>query len=139
MPAPMPSPPPVTTATRPSSSRFQSSTVWDALVTRHSDGPYAACERIASSMTDSEGSSVIPDDATSCGSRCSWCSCSGCSISLQSPGSSTSRIFSHCFRHGPRCATDLLVVSAVLGAVFVPGPILAATSGVLFGPVLGLS
>jgi uncharacterized membrane protein YdjX (TVP38/TMEM64 family) len=31
-----------------------------------------------------------------------------------------------------------LVVSAVLGAVFVPGPILAAGSGVLFGPVLGV-
>ena len=30
------------------------------------------------------------------------------------------------------------MVSAVLGAVFVPGPILAAGSGVLFGPVLGL-
>ena len=29
------------------------------------------------------------------------------------------------------------MVSAVLGAVFVPGPILAAGSGVLFGPVLG--
>lgn len=29
-------------------------------------------------------------------------------------------------------------VSAVLGAIFVPGPILAAGSGVLFGPVLGL-
>jgi uncharacterized membrane protein YdjX (TVP38/TMEM64 family) len=30
-----------------------------------------------------------------------------------------------------------VVVSAALGAVFVPGPILAAGSGVLFGPVLG--
>ena len=30
-----------------------------------------------------------------------------------------------------------VVVSAVLGAVFVPGPVLAAGSGVLFGPVLG--
>ena len=30
-----------------------------------------------------------------------------------------------------------VVVSAVLGAVFVPGPILAAGSGVLFGPLLG--
>jgi uncharacterized membrane protein YdjX (TVP38/TMEM64 family) len=31
-----------------------------------------------------------------------------------------------------------IVLSAALGAVFVPGPILAAGSGVLFGPVLGL-
>lgn len=30
-----------------------------------------------------------------------------------------------------------VVVSAVLGALFVPGPLLAAASGVLFGPVLG--
>ena len=30
-----------------------------------------------------------------------------------------------------------VVVSALLGAIFVPGPILAAGSGVLFGPVLG--
>lgn len=30
-----------------------------------------------------------------------------------------------------------VVASAVLGAVFVPGPILAAGSGLLFGPVLG--
>jgi uncharacterized membrane protein YdjX (TVP38/TMEM64 family) len=29
------------------------------------------------------------------------------------------------------------VVSAALGAIFVPGPILAAGSGVLFGPLLG--
>ena len=31
-----------------------------------------------------------------------------------------------------------IVASAVLGAIFVPGPILAAGSGMLFGPVLGL-
>ena len=31
-----------------------------------------------------------------------------------------------------------VVVSAALGAVFVPGPILAAGSGLLFGPVVGL-
>jgi uncharacterized membrane protein YdjX (TVP38/TMEM64 family) len=30
------------------------------------------------------------------------------------------------------------VVSAVLGAIFVPGSILAASSGLLFGPVLGV-
>ncbi len=47
MPAPMPSPPPVTTATRPSRSRFQSSiggtpSAGSSVVTRHSDGPYAA-------------------------------------------------------------------------------------------------
>jgi uncharacterized membrane protein YdjX (TVP38/TMEM64 family) len=30
-----------------------------------------------------------------------------------------------------------VVVSAVLGSIFVPGPLLAAGSGVLFGPVLG--
>ena len=39
---------------------------------------------------------------------------------------------------GPVAPLTYIVVSAGLGAVFVPGPILAATSGVLFGPVLGL-
>jgi uncharacterized membrane protein YdjX (TVP38/TMEM64 family) len=39
---------------------------------------------------------------------------------------------------GPVAPLTYIVVSAVLGAVFVPGPILAAGSGVLFGPVLGL-
>jgi uncharacterized membrane protein YdjX (TVP38/TMEM64 family) len=39
---------------------------------------------------------------------------------------------------GPAAPLAYVVVSAVLGAVFVPGPILAATSGVLFGPILGL-
>jgi uncharacterized membrane protein YdjX (TVP38/TMEM64 family) len=39
---------------------------------------------------------------------------------------------------GPAALLTYIVVSAVLGAVFVPGPILAAGSGVLFGPVLGL-
>ncbi|GFG50277.1 hypothetical protein CQY20_26835 [Mycolicibacterium agri] len=39
---------------------------------------------------------------------------------------------------GPLAPLTYVVVSAVLGAVFVPGPILAAGSGVLFGPVVGL-
>ncbi len=39
---------------------------------------------------------------------------------------------------GPAAPLTYVVVSAVLGAVFVPGPILAATSGLLFGPVLGV-
>jgi uncharacterized membrane protein YdjX (TVP38/TMEM64 family) len=39
---------------------------------------------------------------------------------------------------GPTAPLTYIVVSAVLGAVFVPGPILAAGSGVLFGPVLGV-
>jgi uncharacterized membrane protein YdjX (TVP38/TMEM64 family) len=38
---------------------------------------------------------------------------------------------------GPAAPLAYLVVSAVLAAVFVPGPLLAAGSGVLFGPVLG--
>src|SRR6267154_3239425 len=38
---------------------------------------------------------------------------------------------------GPVAPLTYIVVSAVLGAVFVPGPILATGSGVLFGPVLG--
>lgn len=38
---------------------------------------------------------------------------------------------------GPAAPLAYVAVSAVLGAVFVPGPILAAGSGVLFGPVLG--
>jgi len=39
---------------------------------------------------------------------------------------------------GPAAPVTYVVASALLGAVFVPGPILAAGSGVLFGPVLGL-
>ena len=39
---------------------------------------------------------------------------------------------------GPAAPVAYVVVSAALGAMFVPGPILAAGSGVLFGPVLGL-
>ncbi|HVQ98279.1 MAG TPA: TVP38/TMEM64 family protein [Mycobacterium sp.] len=39
---------------------------------------------------------------------------------------------------GPAAPLTYVVVSAVLGAVFVPGPILAASSGVLFGPLVGV-
>ncbi|MDT5100119.1 MAG: hypothetical protein QOC76_3856 [Mycobacterium sp.] len=39
---------------------------------------------------------------------------------------------------GPAAPLTYVAVSSVLGAIFVPGPILAAGSGVLFGPVLGL-
>jgi uncharacterized membrane protein YdjX (TVP38/TMEM64 family) len=39
---------------------------------------------------------------------------------------------------GPAAPLAYVVVSALLGAIFVPGPILAAGSGLLFGPVLGL-
>lgn len=35
-------------------------------------------------------------------------------------------------------ALTYVMVSAVLGAVFVPGPTLAAASGLLFGPLLGM-
>ncbi|WP_422743206.1 TVP38/TMEM64 family protein [Mycobacterium sp. WMMD1722] len=38
---------------------------------------------------------------------------------------------------GPAAPLTYVVLSAALGALFVPGPILAAGSGVLFGPVLG--
>ncbi|QUR68124.1 TVP38/TMEM64 family protein [Mycobacterium spongiae] len=38
---------------------------------------------------------------------------------------------------GPLAPLTYVLVSTALGAVFVPGPILAAGSGVLFGPVLG--
>ena len=38
---------------------------------------------------------------------------------------------------GPAAPLAYVAVSAVLGAIFVPGPILAAGSGVLFGPLLG--
>src|SRR6202161_1390212 len=38
----------------------------------------------------------------------------------------------------PASPLTYIVVSAVLGAIFVPGPILAASSGLLFGPVLGV-
>jgi uncharacterized membrane protein YdjX (TVP38/TMEM64 family) len=39
---------------------------------------------------------------------------------------------------GPAAPLTYVALSAVLGAVFVPGPLLAAGSGVLFGPVLGV-
>ena len=39
---------------------------------------------------------------------------------------------------GPLAPLVYIAVSAVLAAVFVPGPLLAAGSGLLFGPVLGL-
>lgn len=39
---------------------------------------------------------------------------------------------------GPAAPLAYVAVSALLGAIFVPGPILAAGSGALFGPVLGL-
>jgi uncharacterized membrane protein YdjX (TVP38/TMEM64 family) len=39
---------------------------------------------------------------------------------------------------GPVAPLSYVAVSSVLGAIFVPGPLLAAGSGVLFGPVLGL-
>src|ERR1700727_4017269 len=38
----------------------------------------------------------------------------------------------------PLAPLTYIVVSAVLGAIFVPGPILAASSGLLFGPLLGV-
>ncbi|MCV7279933.1 TVP38/TMEM64 family protein [Mycolicibacterium flavescens] len=38
---------------------------------------------------------------------------------------------------GPVAPLVYVVVSGLLGAVFVPGPILAAASGVLFGPLVG--
>jgi uncharacterized membrane protein YdjX (TVP38/TMEM64 family) len=38
---------------------------------------------------------------------------------------------------GPLAPLTYVVISATLGALFVPGPILAAGSGVLFGPLLG--
>jgi uncharacterized membrane protein YdjX (TVP38/TMEM64 family) len=38
---------------------------------------------------------------------------------------------------GPFAPLTYVVVSAMLGAILVPGPILAAGSGVLFGPLLG--
>jgi uncharacterized membrane protein YdjX (TVP38/TMEM64 family) len=39
---------------------------------------------------------------------------------------------------GPAAPLTYIAVSAILGAAFVPGPILAASSGLLFGAVLGV-
>lgn len=39
---------------------------------------------------------------------------------------------------GPAAPLVYVAVSSVLGAIFVPGPLLAGGSGLLFGPVLGL-
>jgi len=39
---------------------------------------------------------------------------------------------------GPLAPLTYIMLSAVLGAIFVPGPILAASSGLLFGPLLGV-
>ncbi|MGB3229747.1 MAG: hypothetical protein WBB57_02275, partial [Mycobacterium sp.] len=38
---------------------------------------------------------------------------------------------------GPLAPLTYVVVSALLGAVLVPGPLLAAASGFLFGPLVG--
>lgn len=38
---------------------------------------------------------------------------------------------------GPAAPLAYVVISAALGAIFVPGPLLAAASGLLFGPVVG--
>ncbi|ORV14863.1 TVP38/TMEM64 family protein [Mycobacterium celatum] len=40
---------------------------------------------------------------------------------------------------GPAAPLTYVVMSAVLGALFVPGPVLAAGSGLLFGPLLGIA
>ena len=58
-------------------------------------------------MTDNEGPSPPPDDATSCGSACSRRSCSGCSISLRSPASSTWRMSGARSPRRARRAADL--------------------------------
>lgn len=39
---------------------------------------------------------------------------------------------------GPLAPLTYVALSAALGAIFVPGPILAASSGLLFGPLLGV-
>jgi uncharacterized membrane protein YdjX (TVP38/TMEM64 family) len=39
---------------------------------------------------------------------------------------------------GPAAPMTYIALSGVLGAIFVPGPILAASSGLLFGPLLGV-
>src|SRR6201999_2835195 len=39
---------------------------------------------------------------------------------------------------GPAAPLVYVVASAILGSLFVPGAILAAGSGILFGPVLGV-
>lgn len=41
-------------------------------------------------------------------------------------------------RSGPLAPLAYIAVSALLAAIFVPGPLLAAGSGLLFGPALGL-
>ncbi|CAM2909063.1 hypothetical protein BST27_23805 [Mycobacterium intermedium] len=38
---------------------------------------------------------------------------------------------------GPMAPVTYVIASSILGALFVPGPLLAAGSGLLFGPVLG--
>ena len=38
---------------------------------------------------------------------------------------------------GPFAPLVYVLLGGVLGAVFIPGPVLAATSGLLFGPALG--
>ena len=40
---------------------------------------------------------------------------------------------------GPAAPFTYIVLSALLGAIFVPGPILAGGSGLLFGPIVGLA
>jgi len=111
----------------------------DAIVTRHSVGPYAAWERIAFNMTDSE--SPGPPRRRHIVRLALF---AAFLLVLFYLVAVTRIVDVDDLRRtvaatGPAAPVTYVVVSAVLGAVFVPGPILAATSGVLFGPVLGLA
>jgi uncharacterized membrane protein YdjX (TVP38/TMEM64 family) len=111
----------------------------DTVVTRHSDGPYAAWERIAFNMTDSE-------DAPTQSRRRHIVRLAvfvAFLLGMFYLVAITRVVDVEDLRRtvaatGPVAPATYVLVSAVLGAVFVPGPILAATSGVLFGPILGL-
>ncbi len=113
--------------------------LWDAIVTGHSDGPYAACGRIASTMTDIEGSCT----ASRRRHIVRLALFAAFLVGLFYLVAVTRVVDVEDVRRtvaatGPIAPLTYVVVSAALGAVFVPGPILAAGSGVLFGPVLGL-
>ena len=97
-----------------------------------------ACGRIAFSMTNSDGSPATPRRRHVVRLVLFAAFLLALFYRWPSAESSTSRTSGERWRRpGPAAPLAYVVVSAVLGAVFVPGPILAAGSGVLFGPLLG--
>lgn len=108
-------------------------------VTGHSGGPYAECGTIGSEMTDDDGT-----PATSRRRHIVRLAVFAAFLLGVFYLVAVARVIDvddvrrTVAATGPLAPLTYVVVSAALGAIFVPGPILAAGSGLLFGPVLGL-